>query len=393
MPNIKVVHTADIHLGRRFPNLDRAADRIRTGDIERVFNELTDYVVKNGVNLVLIAGSLFDKRHPNRETVSTALTAFGRIHDVLPNTRIVLTPGQEELVVNKDGEIDCSLSIFNHLSYIDVIGLGHTPETVNLNFDGVQVMVCSSPVTFFFEEDFKTRKIPAPKDKIGIYLLCNYSRRQDLLNVDNELLRERVLAPIRDRGYQYVALGHRHRLELMEAGDFTAIYPGSLERFDFDIDRERKCFITFEIADGKAQPPQTIRTSARQLEYVNLTCSVEDKDIEAAFRDLSRRGNKDKILYIVLNGQLTFDVFNSFQKSELLSKLKEKFAFVNIDSRLMLVDSASDYKFEALHVGSPIEEFRHFMQREIDEAREKGDEVKLLEELLEMGEKEIGELL
>ena len=393
MASIRVVHTSDIHLGRRFPNLDREAELLRSGDIGRVFNELIDYVIKNKTHLLLISGGLFDKIHPTRETVSAALGAFGRIHDALPNTRIVLTPGQEELLLKKDSEPDCSLSIFNHLNYVRVIGAGAEPESVQLEFDGGKVQISSCQAAAFFDEEFKKRSIPAPKDKAGIFMLCAYSRRQDLMNITNDLLREKILNPLHERGYQYVALGHRHKLDLIDSGDFTAIFPGSLERFNFEEDRERKCFITFTIDDGKVSAPQTVRTSARPLEYINVTCSLDGKDIESGFSDIGRRGNKDKILFIVLNGQSTFDTFNNFQKSATLSKLRDRFAFVHIENRLVLVDETDEFRLEALRVGTPAEEFKRFVSREIIEAKERGEEVKLLEELYEAGVKEIEESL
>lgn len=391
MAPFRVIHTSDINLGRRFPNLESEAEKLRAGDTFRVFNQMIEYVIKNEARLILIAGNLFDKMHPNRETVSSALSAFGRIHEAMPDARIVLTPGQEEVVIKKDGEIDCALSIFSHLSYVDVIGVAEEPAMLEYEFSGQKVAVGSCQASFFFEEDFKKRRIPAPKDRPGIFLLGAYSRRQGLIAIDDEFLRKKILAPLRERGYNYVALGHRHKFDVIETGEFTAIYPGSLERFNFDEDRERKCFITFEIKDGKIQPPETVRTAARPLEYVNLTCTVADKELESLLGDLVRRGNKDKILYITLNGQLGFEPFNSFQKSELLAKLRERFAFVHVENRLMLVDDVSNYNFEALRVAAPVEEFKRYMRREIKNARERGGEVRLLEELLEMGLKEIEE--
>ena len=393
MAPVRVVHTSDIHLGRRFPNLDRDAEKLRSDDVVRVFNELVDYVIKNKVHLLLIVGSLFDKIHPSRETVSTALRAFGRIHDALPDARIVLTPGQEDLLLKKGGESDCSLTIFDHLKYISVIGAGAEPESLQLEFEGQKIQITACQASIFFGEEFKRRDIPATKDRAGIFLLCAFSRRQDLINITNDLLREKILSPLRERGYQYAALGHRHKLDLIDAGEFTAIFPGSLERFNFDEDRERKCFISFTIEDGRVTSPQTVRTSARPLEYINLTCSLDGKDLESSFSDIGMRGNKDKILYIVLNGQATFETFSKFQKSALLAKLGERFAFVHIENRLVLVDENADFKLEALHVGTPADEFKRFVSREILEAKERGDEVKLLEELYELGVREIEESL
>jgi DNA repair protein SbcD/Mre11 len=389
MAALKIIHTSDINLGRRFPNLESEAEKLRADDITRVFNQLIDHTIKTEARLLLIAGNLFDKMHPNRETVSTALTAFGRIHEAMPDARIVLTPGQEEVIVKKGGGTDCALSIFDHLSYVNIIGAGEEPDTVEYEFGGQKVTVSSCQTSFFFDENFKKRRIPAPKESAGIFLLCAFSRRQGLITISDDLLRSNIIEPLRERGYSYVALGHRHRFDAIETGELTAIFPGSLERFNFDEDRERKCFISLTIENGKIQTPETVRTAARPLEYVNLSCSISDKDLGSMLGDLVKRGSKDKILYVALNGQLSFETFNAFQKSGLLKKLRDRFAFVHIENRLVLVDEDAQYNFDALRVASPIEEFKRYMRREIDDARERGGEVTLLEELLEMGLAEI----
>ncbi|HOO57090.1 MAG TPA: hypothetical protein PLN69_09725 [bacterium] len=393
MSTVRVVHTSNINLGRRFPNLESDAEIMRVGDVINVFNQLIDFVIKKKIHIVMIAGGLFDKMHPNRETVSVVLSAFGKIHSALPQTRIVLTPGPEELIIKKGGESDCNLSLFDHLSYVKVIGTNDTPDKVELEFEGQKIVVSSVQSSFFFDSNFKKRRIPAPKERVGLFLLCSYSRRQDLLYIDNELLSSRILQPLKERGYSYVALGQKNKLDLLEVGEFTALYPGSLERFNFDSDRERKCFVVFEIVDGVVQPPDTIRTSARALEYVNLTCSASDKNIEDSLKDLLKRGNREKILYATLNGQLSLEGFNSFKSSEILNELKENFAFVHIDNRLSLVDENEGYNFDALKVRPPIEEFKNYVRKEIDNAKKqkRHDEAKLLEELSLMGIREIEE--
>ncbi|HPN94889.1 MAG: exonuclease subunit SbcD [bacterium ADurb.Bin236] len=388
---VRVIHTADIHLGRRFPSLDSEAEKLRAADVVNVFNELADYVIKNKINILMIAGSLFDKMHPNRETVSTALSAFGRIHEAMPSTRIVLTPGQEELVAEKDGSSDCALSIFDHLSYVKVMGTTEDPEKVVFEFDGQKVMIASSQAAFFFSEAFSRRRIPLPRDAAGIFLMCAYSRRQGLINIEDELLRERVLDPLRDRGYQYAALGHKNKFQTLTAGDFTAIYPGSLERFNYELDRERKFFVQFEISGGKIQQLTPVRSSARPLEYVSLTFSAGDADIAKSLEDTLRRAKKEKALHIILNGQISLNEFNSFMKGETIKKLREQFAFAHVENRLALVDAGEEYRFDALRVNSPAQEFERYVEREIAAAQDRGDEVRLLKELLEMGVKEIEE--
>ncbi len=103
MADIRIVHTSNLHLGRRFPDFDRDTEELRIQDTINVFHDLAGYVIKNEVSLLLIAGDLFDKANPKRETISKVLSVFGEIHRNLPDTRIIITPGREELVMKNDG--------------------------------------------------------------------------------------------------------------------------------------------------------------------------------------------------------------------------------------------------------------------------------------------------
>lgn len=391
MSKIKVLHTSNLHLGIRFPGYDGATEAMRIDDIDNAFSGLVDYVVENQVHLLLIAGDLFDKMNPRRETIKSVLDAFSLIGKKSPSTKIIITPGKEEILLTKSGELETNLSLFSHMENVRVLGVKNVPESVELELDGAKTIVTSCSMDFFFQPDFKRKKIPTTGEVPGIFILSAQSA--STLDLTDEMIRQNVLSHIRECGYGYCALGGRHKLSLLESGDFTAVFPGSLERFDFDRDRDRKCFIIFSIEDGKIRPPETVRSRARSLEYINITCSLTMtlEDMETALSGLGKKGDKDKMLYIVLDGQLQYDLYDVFMNSEKILKLRDKFACVHIENRIILLDGNQRYNFDALKVFTPSEEFRHTMEGEIEEARERGEEVRFLQELLEMGIREIEE--
>ncbi len=273
-----------------------------------------------------------------------------------------------------------------------MIGGAKTPESVRYEFGDTPVVISSCRADLLSEKSAALRKIPHPAEgEVGIFLLSSYLRRGSVLEIDDDLLRDRIIAPLKNRGYKYLALGGRHEIDIVETGEFSAIFSGGLERFDFEKDRGRKCFISFMVGSGGIKNVETVRTRARKMEFINITCDSKTTalEIEEAAAGFAAKRTKSKLLYIVLGGQLTFEQFKAFESSEKLRELREQFIAVHIDNRLYLIDSDMDYNFDALCVNSPADEFMRTVKKEMDEAGDRGKEVKLLEELLQMGLEEI----
>ncbi|MEW5946916.1 MAG: hypothetical protein AB1742_12030 [bacterium] len=392
MDGVKAVHTSALHLGRRFPNYESGAEKVRMGDIFRAFEQVLDHVVESGAHLLLVAGGLFDRLHPDRETVSFVLNGLGRINRKNPQARIVICPGEEEILVKAGGETECILSIFEHLPYVHVIGCGEKVDSVDVKVEGMEVKVASCRFDRFLEKDFRAKEAPACKKSFGIFLLNCHSRKQPGVELEEGLLRERVFAPMFGRGYRCFALGRPYGFRDLSTDEYAAVFPGSVERFDLGCDRDRKYFVEYRIASADAKPAVgAVQTGVRPVEYVSVTCAPGEKDLGSLVSKAAGAGDREAVLYIVLEGETGFGRFREFLGGEVLSALREKYAIVHLDNRLVLVDEGEEYRFGALHVGSPEDEFRRYMEGEIRQAKPGSPEQALLNELLEMGLKEIGE--
>lgn len=389
MAAIKVVHTSDARLGKRFPHMDREAEALRSEDLFRVFSEMVNHAIRIEADLLLIAGDVFERVSAQRDTVSRALEMFARMHQALPDSRIVLTPGEDEIFVRKDGREDCVLAVFGHLPFVDVLGAGPEVDRRVYVFRGQEITVSSCSYDKFFDPDFKPRLIPAVKRGFGIFLLHAFSRRAGVEALSDEDFKLKILDAPASRGYGYCALGHGGAMKIIEHKELTAAYPGSLERLNPETDRGRKSFITFTIGDEKMGKIEPVRCGVRPIEYLTVNCSLGEDKLENLLTDTLQRGGKEKILFIALEGQLEFEHFNKFRRSDTLKQLREKFAIVHIDNRLVLVDGQSGYDFNTLRVGTPIEEFRRYMEREMEQAKPGTDERAILDELYRMGIKEL----
>lgn len=90
---LKLLHTADWHLGRRFPSFDAGDQptltRARLEVLDRIFGMADQY----GVDAVLCAGDLFDEPEPGDEWWKGTITALRKTR---PGRPIFLLPGNHD---------------------------------------------------------------------------------------------------------------------------------------------------------------------------------------------------------------------------------------------------------------------------------------------------------
>ena len=60
---MKILHTSDWHLGKKLDGFDR------TAEIKEVFDEIYSIVDSEKIDIVLIAGDLFDNFNPSNESM------------------------------------------------------------------------------------------------------------------------------------------------------------------------------------------------------------------------------------------------------------------------------------------------------------------------------------
>lgn len=86
--NMRVLHTSDWHVGRTFHGRDLLADQ------ENVLSTLADLVTDEKVDVVVIAGDLYDRAVPSGEAVEVCVRVLGRI--AAAGAEIVVTPGNHD---------------------------------------------------------------------------------------------------------------------------------------------------------------------------------------------------------------------------------------------------------------------------------------------------------
>lgn len=300
MTSIRILHLADLHIGmENYGRLDPATGlNGRVMDFLRRLSEVIDYALDNDVDLTLFAGDAYKTREPN----STYRREFARRIKRLADAGIpvVLLVGNHDLPAQERRA--SSVEIFRTLDVPNVLVAGRDRLHRLTTRRGEPIQVASVPYPIrqrlLANEEHKSNTIAEldalvqrlvteniqalaaqvdpsiPAVLIGHFSVSDAefgSERTVMLGRDVVVLK----SVLTDPAWDYVALGHIHRHQELNAGQQPPIvYCGSLERIDFGEEKEPKGFVIVDVRRGHAEW-QFHPVTARR--FVTIRADVRDQ--------------------------------------------------------------------------------------------------------------------
>ncbi len=214
---IKILHTGDVHLDSPFAGLSPDLAAARRRELRETFSAMMAYAKSAGVNIVLIAGDLLDRRFATGETAEFIKNELGAL-----DCPVVISPGNHDPANGKgiwqSGDLPDNVFVFTEeklskFSFdsigVDVYGYAFTSRELS-----------ASPVAGEFVRD---------KSRTNI-LLC-HADISSPVSVDAPISKAQIEA----FGADYTALGHIHNGEAYSgtAGGRVYAYCGCPEGRDF----------------------------------------------------------------------------------------------------------------------------------------------------------------
>ena len=276
---MKLIHTADLHLGSaldsRFPD---AIAKQRRAEVLSTFGRIIDIAKERGARAILISGDLFDSDRPFKRDKQYFFSA-----------------------VRQNPDIEFFYLRGNHdvrESYDEALPNLHTFSDKPEGYELDDVRITGIELTAGNCESFYT-SLSLDKEKTNILMLHGQvaDRAGDGL-IDPKRLRA--------RGIDYIALGHIHSFSVaFPDKDTTMVYPGTPEGRGFDECGE-KGVVLIDTADLKN--PTFIRTARRTLHSVRVDVSGASDiyDVQRLIRDAARIPRED-LLRVELYGECAFD--------------------------------------------------------------------------------------
>jgi DNA repair protein SbcD/Mre11 len=238
---LRIVHTADVHLGARHDDLGEQASTQRERQFA-AFTAAVDLALAEKVDVFLVAGDLFDSNVQPRRSVERVAAQLKRL--AAAKIRSVIIPGTH----------DCydRASIYRAYDLKTLAGSTHDDDWVSILTPGnpsVHLAACDAVV---YGPVFGMKRAPhsplrdldvAADDtpatwRIGMVhgsvAIPGKTERDDVVITTDEIAAS---------GLDYLALGHWHSAQQSKAGGVTYAYAGAPEAVALDQDRAGKVLL------------------------------------------------------------------------------------------------------------------------------------------------------
>lgn len=254
---MKILHTSDWHLGRTLHGYSLIEDQAY------MLDQLIEYMIQEKIELLIIAGDVYDKSLPNEEAVALfnhfISQVIGRLeiptviiagnHD--SNTRIHFgselfaskhlyivgecEKGYQQVTIEGSETIDVYLIPYMEPAYVREIA---GDETIKRHDDAMRYL---------------TRQIEKEKNDRATLLVAHaFVAGGDLSDSERRLCAVGTAEMVGAdcfKPFTYTAIGHLHKPQAI--GSEHIRYSGSLLKYSISEANQPKCFVKLEIVDGK----------------------------------------------------------------------------------------------------------------------------------------------
>lgn len=302
---MKIIHTSDLHLGSSFGNaLPAAKVGERRRELVYTFDRMADYAVKNGVDLILLSGDVFDDNLPPKNDKEFFYDVIKR-H---PGVRFLYLKGNHDFLPSYTENIP------NLLTF--------GPEWTSYRFGNVCIHGIELPEK---GKRAAAESFSCDPSDINIVMLHGQtgSSEDDI-----------VIKDYAGKGIDYIALGHIHSYsfgELDLRGSYA--YSGCPEGRGFDEIGE-KGFVL--LGTGAGVRHEFIPFAQRTVRLVEADVSEFTNKQDALMEGLARTSGipGDDIVRLVFKGDVTFDTAGL--AGEALTRLKPNFFHISVKDKTSL---------------------------------------------------------
>ncbi len=288
---MKFIHIADMHLDSPFVNL---SDKDIMGDLRRleqrkVLKKIIEYIKENKIEYLFISGDLYEHQYVKQSTIEYLNNLFKEIAD----TKIFISPGNHDPYIKNSyyNKFEWNKNVKIFKSKIEKV---ETEEADIYGF-GFNDFYCTNCGIENFEIE--------NKNKINIF---NIHGTIDGASIEEKQYNSMSKKMLKEKGFDYIALGHIHKLDYNAEINQNIVYPGSTLSLGFDELGEHG-MIVGEIEKGTIKL-NFIPLDEEEFKIINLDISELNSKEELIEKINSLEIKNNEYIKIILEGKRNFEI-------------------------------------------------------------------------------------
>lgn len=275
---MRFFHISDVHLGAcpdpGFPWSDK-----RAKEIWKSFEDLIQKASERQVDLILIAGDLFQRQPLMRE-----VKEVNALFSLIPKTKIVLIAGEHDYLRPDSCYLKCQWS--------PNVFFMSTKECSGIYFPDLNTEVYGLS---YYEREIMEPLYDdlSPQDNGCFHILVAHGGDETHIPIDKKKLAQ--------SGFDYVALGHFHKSQTVI--DRHAYYSGSLEPID-KTDLGPHGYIEGQVDEQGRMSLRFVPWAKKEYVILSVTSTEQftDADLKAQVEEMIRKRGKQHFYRILIDG-------------------------------------------------------------------------------------------
>ena len=297
---MRFIHMADVHFDSPFTVLASRENLANERRLEqrKAFADTIEYIKENQIPFLFISGDLYEQKYIRKSTIEYINNLFKEI----PETKIFISPGNHDPYIKNSYyyKFNWSENVKIFSSKIEKIEL-EDADIYGFGFDD------------FYCKDFNIKELNIEnKNKLNILIIHG--------TLNGGTIQEHEYNPIsknelEEKGFDYVALGHIHKLDYNSQENQRIVYPGSTVSLGFD-ELGKHGMIVGDVEKEKIKL-EFIPLDEKEfkLKEIDVTEIISKEELIEKINELNF--NENELIEIILIGKRNFEI-NTYELNKLI---------------------------------------------------------------------------
>lgn len=308
---MKFIHIADMHFDSPFVNL---ADKENLGEKRRleqrkIFKKVIEYIKNNNIEYLFISGDLYEHKYIKKTTIEYINNLFKEI----PNTKIYISPGNHDPFLKN--------SYYNKFNWNENVKI-FTNKIEKIETEKANIYGFGFDDFYCTDCGIENLEIEE-KNKLNILVMHGTLNGASIEEKQYNSIKSKTLE---EKGFDYVALGHIHKLDYNTLENQRIVYPGSTASLGFD-ELGGHGMIVGELEKEKINL-QFIKLDETEFKIQELDITEINSKEELIEKINELNIEENNLIEIYLTGKRNFEIdtyeIKKFITNEKIIKIKNK---------------------------------------------------------------------